>query len=209
MDREEFFFLVSSFCLAQPPTHSFFSIPGRRARHLHLGKQRLRESQMCGQRKADRAHSHLASMVLGCMLAAACKGKLSPHISWAGPPRRLASCVGRRLPALRWAVFIPMKGKVISPHTLEDFLPESIQRPAWISICLWVLDGRCVLCRLARSGVQPRLEKLLVNASLGVPLNISILLQGLLGTGLGVGVLPWIRAEKIARAGTPHSENRM
>lgn len=52
------FFFVSSFCLAQPPTHSFFSIPGRRARHLHLGKPRLRESQMCGQRKADRACTH-------------------------------------------------------------------------------------------------------------------------------------------------------
>lgn len=62
---------------------------------------------------------------------------------------------------------------------------------------------------LAQSGVSPSLEKLLVNSSLGVPLDISILLQGPLEIGLGVGVLPWIKSKQIARAGAPHSENRM
>lgn len=61
---------------------------------------------------------------------------------------------------------------------------------------------------LAQSGVSPSLEKLLVNSSLGVPLDISILLQGPLEIGLG-GVLPWIKSKQIARAGAPHSENRM
>lgn len=47
-------------------------------------------------------------------------------------------------------------------------------------------------------------KNLWFNSSLGVPLTVSTLLQGLVETGLGVGVPPWMKSKKIARGRAPH-----
>ena len=93
-------------------------------------------------------------MVLGLTLRAL-KGKLCPSLYLGrAPPQVLLGAEGPT--ALRWAVLIPMKGKVISSHVLRGGISSPSQYKGLhgvLSVNSGSPNGKCVLYRLAQSGV--------------------------------------------------------